>query len=134
MPLLAFGILVWTGAGCAGSTGEIEAGLGREFTLSIGKTAVILGEGLSIRFDEVIEDSRCPKDVVCIWEGRVSCVVQVIEGDSTHEMVLTEQGMSDGYATETYGEYRIDFHVEPYPEEADDISQEEYRLLLTVSK
>ncbi len=33
-----------------------------------GETVVL--KGVSIKFLEVLEDSRCPKDVNCIWAGR----------------------------------------------------------------
>lgn len=34
-------------------------------------------DGVKITFLEVLEDSRCPKDVTCIWEGRVRVLVGV---------------------------------------------------------
>lgn len=37
---------------------------------AIGETAD-LGGGLSVRPLEVIEDSRCPRDVLCVWQGRL---------------------------------------------------------------
>jgi hypothetical protein len=43
------------------STNEVK--LGQEFTLSIGQNAAITGENLTIKFAEVISDSRCPQGV-----------------------------------------------------------------------
>ncbi|MFC2059292.1 hypothetical protein ACFLTS_06650 [Chloroflexota bacterium] len=131
--LLVVAALIWSVAGCGGDD-EVKARLGQEFSLRIGQTAAIAGEDLRISFDEVTEDSRCPRNVTCIWEGRVSCVVQVIEGGSPHALLLTEYGTGDQNARENYGEYQIAFHVEPYPEEADGIPDHEYELLLTVDK
>jgi hypothetical protein len=133
-PLLAIVALIWAVSSCASNTDEVKARLGEEFSLRIGHTAAMVGENLRIRFDEVIEDSRCPKNVTCIWEGMVSCVVQLIEGDSSDAMVLTEHGMNDRQAKENYGEYQLAFHVEPYPEEAGKIPEHKYELLLIVSK
>ena len=121
-------------SGCAGGTDEIKARLDEEFSLRIGQTASIAGENLEIRFDEVVEDSRCPKNVTCIWAGRVSCIVQLTDSDSSYKMVLTESGLTDHYAKETYKEYQLAFRVEPYPEEAKKIPRDEYRLLLIVSR
>lgn len=42
--------------------GVVAAGIGE---------AADLGGGLTIRPLEVIEDSRCPGNVVCVWAGRV---------------------------------------------------------------
>ena len=44
----------------AGCSEPAEAELDKEFTLAVGESAAIKGEDLSIRFVEVISDSRCP--------------------------------------------------------------------------
>jgi len=33
----------------------------------------------SIRFKEVISDSRCPKDVTCVWAGEAKVLIEVFE-------------------------------------------------------
>ncbi len=33
----------------------------------------------SIRFKEVISDSRCPKDVTCIWAGEAKVLIEIFE-------------------------------------------------------
>ncbi len=43
--------------------------LGEEFELAVHQTAQITDENISITFQEVLEDSRCPVDVTCIWAG-----------------------------------------------------------------
>ncbi len=45
-------------------------------TVARGGRAVIAGTGWTIKFLEVVEDSRCPIDVQCIWAGQV--VVRLI--------------------------------------------------------
>ena len=120
--------------GSCAATGEVKARLGEEFSLSIGQSASIAGENLEIRFEEVVEDSRCPKNVNCIWAGRFSCIVQITDSDSPYRMVLTEPGLTDQSAGEAYKEYQLTFQVEPYPEEGKKIAADEYRLLLIVSK
>lgn len=51
----------------AGSSGE--GSLGKEFKLRVGRGAVVRGEGLRAEFVSVVEDSRCPEGVNCIWAG-----------------------------------------------------------------
>lgn len=54
---------------------------------------VALGErqqvwrGLAVTPLEVIEDSRCPKDVQCVWQGRVMLRAQL---DLGHESISVE--------------------------------------------
>lgn len=55
----------------------------------IGETAD-LGDGLTIRPLEVIEDSRCPSDVTCVWAGRLRlrAAISGVSGES--ELTLGE--------------------------------------------
>ena len=39
------------------------------FSLPVGKTAGLAGSSTRLTFHQVTEDSRCPTNVVCVWEG-----------------------------------------------------------------
>ncbi len=119
---------------CACASGGVEVALGQEFSLALGQSAVIKGENLEITFEEVIGDSRCPSDVECVWEGRATYLIQIADGSASYKLTLTEPGLTDQYAEETYRDYKIVSHLEPYPVSGKEISKDEYRLLLTVSK
>jgi hypothetical protein len=127
-------ILILLLAACGNTPTKVYADLGQEFFLSIGQTATIEGQALQITFEDIIEDSRCPSDVTCIWAGRASCVIKLVDGSSQYRMVLTELGLTDQYTRETYREYQLAFHVRPYPEAGQSIGRDEYRLQLIVSK
>ena len=120
--------------GCTDRTGQIQASLGKEFALYLGQSAVITGEDLEITFQEVTEDSRCPRDVICGWQGRVTCIVQITRGGTSDNEVLTEPGLTEQYTQAKYKEYQIDFQVTPYPEAEKEISPEEYRLHLIINR
>ncbi len=52
-------------------------------------------ENKSIQFKKVISDSRCPKDVTCIWAGEAKVVIAVLEnGKITEEKIVTLNGQS----------------------------------------
>jgi hypothetical protein len=108
--------------------------LGQEFSLHIGKSANIRGEQLQVKFLEITEDSRCPTGVVCVWEGRVSGRVEITYLESIHNLVLTEPGSTSWPSEITFGDYKIIYHIEPYPQAGIEIVKEEYSLELTVSK
>lgn len=55
-------------------------------TFSVGQTVAFDG-GLSMTLT-AIDDSRCPKDVVCIWAGELSARFQVALGGASQEIVL----------------------------------------------
>jgi len=119
-------------AGCSGPA-VAQAELGKDFTLAVGQSAAIKGEDLTVTFVEVISDSRCPKDAICIWLGEVSCLVEITSNGSTFGKVLTQPGLSAPVTT-NYGRYAILFNVLPYPETDKAIKSSEYRLQLTVSR
>jgi hypothetical protein len=52
--------------------------------LAAGPTATlrqtVYVNGLKVRPLEIIEDSRCPKDAVCVWAGRLVVRTEVIGG------------------------------------------------------
>ena len=133
--LVATPTIVLLLSGFVGCSSEVKARLGEEFSLHIGESSVINGEQLRIKFVEVSEDSRCPKDVTCIWEGRVTAVVEISTDGSSQQLKLSQPGLTDEPSRETYMGYELTYKVEPYPEQAAvQIMADEYRLLLIVSR
>jgi hypothetical protein len=119
--------------GCNSGT-TISASLGRQFTLSIGQTASISSEKLDIKFLDITEDSRCPKDVTCIWAGQVSCALKLKSGGKAESVKLTQPGLADAGSRQKLGAYTYIFNVEPYPESGREIQKKDYLLLMTVMK
>jgi hypothetical protein len=111
-----------------------EVNLDEEFSLHKGESVGIKGEGLQVKFVGVVEDSRCPRGVTCVWEGRVSCAVEITYNKSIYRIVLTQPGLSEQPAGTTFENYNIDLRVEPYPEAGKDITESEYLLFLKFSK
>jgi len=132
--LLAIVAFAWLVPACAGSADVVKSRLGEEFSLRMGETARIAQEDLTIRLDEVVEDSRCPTGVICIWAGRVTCIVEFTHAGSSYRMALTEPGLTDEYSKERYEGYDITFHVTPYPDTGKTIPKDAYRLQLIVSR
>ena len=56
---------------------EIQARPGQEFTLAIGQSADVVGEGYRIEFVKVLADSRCPTGATCVTNGKVDCQIEV---------------------------------------------------------
>jgi hypothetical protein len=130
---LVFLCVVLTASSC-NRLNDVQALLNEELCLSIGQHASITGEDLAVSFEEVTEDSRCPSDVTCVWAGRVSCLVELMHAGFSDRMTLTEPGLTSEYTTETYEEYKLAFHVTPYPETGKKIANDAYRLHLIISK
>ena len=99
--------------------------------LKIGETADIDSE-LKMTLLEV-EDSRCPTDVVCVWQGTVSATVQFQKGAQDlgvfsipMETLEENEQTFDGY-------YVRLTNVSPYPQSTEPIQATDYVLTFFVS-
>lgn len=134
MPAILVILVSLLSGGCSKNNGELVAVLDHGFTLTIGQKAVVDKTDLKIRFDKILEDSRCPAGVQCIWEGRVSVSVELEDSQGRYKMVLIQPGSSDNYVTETYKNYLITYKITPYPQQNEEIDDSGYRLLLIISQ
>ena len=121
-------------AACAASAGEITAALGEESTLKVGQGVAIQGQDLKVKFLEVVQDSRCPSDVICVWQGEASVLVEITYFESLHRVVLTQPGLAGQFTTKDFNEYTLSFRLEPYPDSTRQMPEGDYRLKLTVTK
>jgi hypothetical protein len=96
--LLASIVFVLAGCG-AGHVLRIafapQVKVGQDFDLAVGKVALIEDKTLHVYFAEVIEDSRCPMNARCVWEGNAKIAVQL--GDLSAPTF--ELNTSDRFAT-----------------------------------
>ena len=61
--------------------------INKEFSLGIGRSASIDGEKLIIKFKAVLEDSRCPVNVVCVWAGNGKVEFEILDIDGQNKTV-----------------------------------------------
>ena len=73
-------------AGCGSNTGpdvDLEGAFVTtpvEVTLQFGEDLTIEGTVLRMSFAAVLGDSRCPSDVVCVWEGNAEVEIGIAAG------------------------------------------------------
>lgn len=110
-----------------------SARLGEEFKLKIGREVRIAGEKLSIRFNAVRDESRCPTGVQCVWEGNAGVVVElstekgkVVEA-TLNTSIKPNQLEHEGYKIKLVG-------LNPYPKADQRISPKDYEAVLVVTK
>jgi hypothetical protein len=75
---------IWLNAALADPANAL---IGKEFSLGIGQTANIEGEKLIIKFKAVLEDSRCPVNVVCVWAGNGKVEFEILDIDGQNKTV-----------------------------------------------
>ena len=103
-------------------------------TIPIGETVVY--KGVLISFERVLEDSRCPIDVVCVWSGNAAVELGVgptVGGEGpTHHLVLnSDHGPREGEAWNL----RITLdEVRPAPVSTDPIPPDAYAVVIGVHR
>lgn len=91
-------------------------------------------ENASIKFIKVLEDSRCPKDVNCIWAGQARLLVEVTEkGKASREMELLFGGSSSNEICSAEGLTLTGMSLNPYPI-SEDNGVRDYSLLVSQEK
>jgi hypothetical protein len=117
--------------GCASAAGPSEATLGEPFTLSYGDVAQV--DGLTVGFNGVSQDSRCPIDVVCVWQGDATVLVTLEtaqEASATRELHTGIEPRETGFAGFTV---RL-VSVAPAARSNVKIDAEDYRATLLVTR
>jgi hypothetical protein len=97
--------------------------------IHIGETVQF--DSASVKFIKVLEDSRCPKDVTCIWAGQARLLVEVTEtGKDSRKIELLFGGKQTNvlYAKEEYSLTGIS--LSPYPT-SEDNGTRNYTLLVS---
>lgn len=125
-------------SGCVnGPQADISAGLGENFSLKINQSAYIQSAGMLISFVSVEQDSRCPRDVICVWEGAAVIGLKWQDPGSEGQFMNLNISTQEGKERITYdGEvYSIELvSLDPYPELEVPIAPDDYSATLRLTK
>ena len=112
--------------------------LGTEFTLGGGQEAVSRAGDLRVRFTDVLEDSRCPSEVECVWTGQARIAVDIEPAGlpSTTTKFNTNPAPGQNVQTTRVGDYTVELKsLQPQPRTPDEpIAFEDYRATLIVQR
>lgn len=113
---------------------SVAAELDSQFELKIRQQAIIESEDVTVTFVEVAGDSRCPSDVVCIWQGQAMVTVAVeVDGEDIGESTLVIG--ADPAPSAAFGQYSVRLvGLEPYPQSSTPTDPEDYVAGFVVSK
>ena len=115
----------------------------KESSPSINETQIQLkvnqtmeSDNIKVKFLNVIEDSRCPAGVTCIWEGQVKITVNIIKNDqSLGNFVLTSRDEQQDMAIQTFDGHSIQVvRVDPYPTSGKKILPSDYLATFVISE
>jgi hypothetical protein len=122
-------LLAATIAACSpDAPSQTRSNLPATLVLEPGVAVAVAGTDLELRLIKIVSDSRCPRDVTCVWAGEVQVRLSVRSGNTPaleHEVVAGN--------SVRVGAYLIGVEkVEPEPMENQKISPREFRVTVRV--
>ena len=105
--------------------------LGDTLVVRIAETWADESNTISVRFDSMAEDSRCPLHVECFWQGNAKAMLTCVSGTGHAEFGLNTYS---GFPRDTtvFGRDVTLIDVMPYPVWQVPISKEDYSVKLVV--
>ncbi|MCG8329139.1 MAG: hypothetical protein MI974_15700 [Chitinophagales bacterium] len=133
MILIAASALLLIAATCNHTPQAPKYELGQAFKLAAEEEMSCNCDAPTIRFDEIKEDSRCPKYTNCIWEGQAIVSFTLIGKTNSPLQLIAREGQPELVEKEVDGyRYRLE-QVLPYPE-GKKINPKDYMVKLVVEK
>jgi hypothetical protein len=84
-----------------------------EYSIPYGQAITLPGTVFEVRFQAVLADSRCPSDVVCVWEGEGKIELGLTMGDGP---TIPVELNTHGPVTTSHAGYTITLvALNPYP-------------------
>lgn len=117
---------------CKAPTNSVLS-LGQNFELGYGEQATIESENLTITFTKILEDSRCPTGVQCIWAGNARIKLKLEQPSAGAAFI--ELNTSERYESRSaYLTYTIELlQLMPYPDASQPMEASAYCAVITVS-
>ena len=118
------------------------------FEIQLQQHAEFASENLTVMFLEVLEDSRCPSDTICAWEGQIRLAFEIFQ-DSTDEIDLNNNDtvtamyqdssieivLINNETVSVFDKYQIQLiDVKPYSNNTLTINPADYVAVLKISK
>lgn len=112
---------------CNYSKTSVSPNIDDEFEIKYGQTRILGIHNLTIRFIAVLEDSRCPIGLECVWEGNAEIKIEVNQKTFRLNTTLEPKELE-------FMDYKIRLiSVYPYPVENEVINPDEYKIKLLIT-
>jgi hypothetical protein len=107
--------------------------LGQEFELKINQDATIEGEGLTVAFESVLEEGRCPEGLTCVWAGNAKIKIKLSKKAQKPGAVELNTGVKP--KSSSFLNYEIKLvALNPRPKGDKPVEKNEYKATLVVVK
>jgi hypothetical protein len=105
--------------------------LGQDFSLRVGQSAIVAVAEFTVRFQAVLEDSRCPVNVDCVWAGNAKVALDVVDAQGRSMAITLNTELEPRAARVGAFELRL-ISLAPRPELDVPIPRGEYTMTLRV--
>lgn len=115
---------------CVNSFAEEHSHYESSFNLTLNQTVDFDSGNFKVTLESISEDSRCPSDVTCVWEGRFTGEFLLVSKNFSESTTLSsnsEKLVWNGYTVKIND-------VSPYPSSDKKISPDEYVVSLIIEK
>lgn len=108
--------------------------LGQSFQIKYGQELTVKGQNLKVKFGSLLDDSRCPSDVKCVWEGDAKILISVRRANSVASKIELHTSANFKQAGK-YQRYLIKLvALDPYPKTRGERKQSDYVATLLITK
>lgn len=100
------------------SFSQAEVAKTPQIVFKIGLGSTVTSDGVKIQFEEVLEDSRCPVNVQCVWAGQARVKVNISgpnTPEETLELIVGKKDKDVLYSAEDFVLKAM--NLAPYPDE-----------------
>jgi hypothetical protein len=114
--------------------------LDEPFELGFNESKILDDDDLRVEFSQLLEDSRCPTDVQCPWEGRARIGLFLQTPADSHQVTLSISGYAT--LTDTLAHQPVDtlgyrftlLQLDPYPVSDQQPQNSDYIAILKISR
>lgn len=99
----------------------------------INREKVVRGTALKIKFVELLEDSRCPADALCVWAGNAKIKVKITKRGAPPETIELNT-LGPGTTAQAHGHTFKLQKLTPYPRSNIRINRNGFMATIAVSK
>ena len=120
---------------CSKSNIELKEGL-MEIYLQQCAKGNISGSKIILCVDSILEDSRCPSRVLCVWEGRGVVKFSLTSNHQTYPFILSTKALPNSYQRDTVLQgYKIELvALHPYPETGSSIPDRNRKVEIRLTR
>lgn len=97
--------------------------------------ATQLNSDLRVAFSQVVEDSRCPASVACVWQGNGAIRLDITSGHGTESATLNTAGGTGFPREASVAGYTFTLvELDPQRKTPDPIPAQQYRATIRVTR